>query len=129
MPITVISPQDLAALQRQGHAIHLIDVRTPAEFAAHHVEFAENRPLDSLDAKEFQAHDAGTKEPLYVICRSGLRSMQACKQLRQAGLVKLVNVSGGTLACGKAGLPMVHGPKRDLAGAVLSWLGVAGGGA
>jgi rhodanese-related sulfurtransferase len=68
-------------------------------------------PLDRLDPQAVQAGRKGpASEPLYVICRSGSRASQACKQLEVAGL-NVVNVEGGTSAWDAAGLPVVRGQK------------------
>ncbi len=111
MPQT-ISPQELESLRRAGKQIELLDVRTPAEFREFHVDFARNVPLDRLDPKAIQAERNGNADrPLYVVCRSGSRGKQACEKLLAAGLVNVVNVEGGTLACETAGLPVVRGKK------------------
>lgn len=107
--VATISPGQLSDLRRRGESVTLIDVRTPAEFGEVHVDFARNIPLDRLDAKEVKALAAdGT---VYVICRSGGRSRQACEKLSAAGLGKVVSVEGGTAACESAGLPVVRGRK------------------
>ncbi len=105
-----ITPKKLAEKYQAGEPIHLIDVRTPAEFREVHVTFAENRPLDQLDAKALAA--AGSEaQPLYVICRSGNRASKACESLVQAGHTQVINVEGGTEAWVEAGLPVVRGKK------------------
>jgi rhodanese-related sulfurtransferase len=136
MSVTVIQPQELAALCRDGKPLDLIDVRTPVEFQEVHVEFARNVPLDQLDAAALmQARNGSANEPLYVICRSGGRGRQACEKFLQAGFANVVNVEGGTLACVAAGLPVMRGTKTIslerqvriaagslvLLGAVLGW--------
>lgn len=136
MSITVIKPQEFAELCKQGKKIDLIDVRTPAEFREIHVEIARNVPLDQLDAPALtNARNGSTKEPLYVICRSGSRGQQACEKFLKAGFSNVVNVEGGTLACVDAGLPVVRGKKAIslerqvritagslvLLGAILGW--------
>ena len=55
---------------------------------------------------------ARAQEPLYVICRSGGRSAQACKAFANAGFENVVNVDGGTLAWIAAGLPVNRGTKK-----------------
>lgn len=104
-----VTPQQLAGLRHDGSDVQLIDVRTPAEFREVHADFARNVPLDSLSAKPFAAqYSAPDGTPLYVICRTGKRSQQACDTLAKAGL-NVVNVEGGTLAWEAAGLPVVRG--------------------
>ena len=105
-----ITPQSLFELISQGKSVHLVDVRTPAEYQEIHVDVAKNVPLDRLNASELGI-DPNSKEPLYVICRSGARGSQACQSLLRAGLANVVNVEGGTMAWAKAGLPVVRGKK------------------
>jgi len=110
--VATITPQSLAEKMRQGDTVELIDVRTPAEFEEVHVESARNVPLDRLDASGLAADRRGNGHgPLYLICRSGGRSRQACEKLMAAGLGEVVSVEGGTSACESAGLPVVRGRK------------------
>lgn len=112
MPVVVISPAELEERRKNGEPIDLIDVRTPAEYRELHVEFARNVPLDRLNPAELLAQrgDAADR-PLYLICRSGSRGAKACEQLLAAGFPQLMNVEGGTLACARAGLPIIRGKK------------------
>ena len=112
MSVTNISPQQLGELRRTGKKVELLDVRTPAEYQALHVDFAQNVPLDRLDpAQIIHARNGSKDEPLYIVCQSGGRSKKACEQFHQAGFTQAVNVEGGTLACDAAGLSMVRGKK------------------
>ena len=109
--VATISPTALADLRRRGEAVHLIDVRTPAEYGEVHVEFARNLPLDRLDPKALASTIGGREGPVYFVCRSGGRSQKACEQLMAAGIGDVVSVEGGTAACEAAGLPVVRGRK------------------
>jgi rhodanese-related sulfurtransferase len=112
MTITVIKPQELAGLCKEGKKVELIDVRTPVEFREVHVEIARNVPLDQLDAAALmQGRNGSASEPLYIICRSGGRGQQACEKFLKAGFANVVNVEGGTMACVEAGLPVIRGKK------------------
>ena len=105
-----ISASEFANLVLSGQQLDLIDVRTPVEFRALHVTIARNAPLDRLDPNEIEAARNGTaSEPLYVVCRSGGRSRQACEKLLAAGVNNVINVEGGTMACVSAGAPVVRG--------------------
>ena len=136
MSTTVITPQVLAALCKEGKKIDLIDVRTPVEFREVHVEIARNVPLDQLDPTALmQARSDSASESLYLICRSGRRGQQACEKFVKAGYSNVVNIEGGTMSCVEAGLPVVRGKKAIslerqvriaagllvLLGAVLGW--------
>lgn len=101
-----ITPQQLHERIRTG-SVHLIDVRTPAEFREVHVAVARNMPLDQLNPAD-PACSSGDS-PLYVICRSGSRGRQACERFERAGRGNVFNVEGGTQACIEAGLPVVRG--------------------
>ncbi len=130
-----ITPEQLKRLSEQG-AVDVIDVRTPAEFREMHLSTARNIPLDRLNPGALRA-ESGVEsgKPLYVVCRSGSRGRQACEKLLAAGVPNVVNVEGGTLACERAGLPMIRGQKTIslerqvriaagslvLIGAVLGW--------
>jgi rhodanese-related sulfurtransferase len=50
--------------------------------------------------------DFPTDRPVYVVCRSGARSANACGFLRASG-VDAINVTGGTLAWIEAGFDVV----------------------
>ena len=108
---TTISPKQLQEIVKSGQSVELIDVRTPVEFREVHVNFAQNVPLDQLDATKIAAGRSGATQPLYVICRSGKRGQQACEKLQTAGYTNVVNVEGGTQAWDDAGLPVVRGKK------------------
>jgi rhodanese-related sulfurtransferase len=109
---STISVNDLNQQLSAGRRIDVIDVRTPAEFREVHATIARNVPLESLDAARLVGDLNGSStEPLYVICRGGNRSRQACDKLAAAGCANLVNIEGGTLAWEQAGLPVVRGQK------------------
>jgi rhodanese-related sulfurtransferase len=105
--IPTITPKQLAELHAAGQPVNLVDVRTPAEYRDAHVAFARNVPLDQLDPDAIGPAAAG--QPVYLICRSGRRSQQACEKLQKAGLTGAVSVEGGTQAWDAAGLPIVRG--------------------
>jgi rhodanese-related sulfurtransferase len=135
--VRTITPRRLEELRTSGQPVHLIDVRTPAEFREVHVPFAQNVPLDRLDpAAVARLGTSPPDQPLYLICRSGARGQKACEKLTGSGFTNVVNVEGGTQAWAEAGLPVVRGKKAIslerqvriaagllvLIGVVLGWL-------
>jgi rhodanese-related sulfurtransferase len=107
-----ISVQEFAPLSRQG-GFDLIDVRSMMEFYEIHAVGALSAPLDTLNPKAImESRGAKASEPLYIICRSGGRSAQACQMFEKAGYSNVVNVEGGTLAWEQAGLPINRGQKK-----------------
>ena len=73
---------------RQTPGALILDVRTEGEYAAGHVPGSRNIPLDRIGAA---ALDRAV--PLFVYCRSGARSSQACSILRQRGY-NATNIGG-----------------------------------
>jgi len=124
----------LEQLRAEGKPIELIDVRTPVEYREIHVDFARNVPLSDLHPDTLMK-ERDSREPLYLICRSGNRGKQACEKFIAAGYANIVNVEGGTQAWADAGLPVTRGKKAVslerqvriaagllvLLGAVLGW--------
>lgn len=109
--INTITAARLAELDSQQH-VDLVDVRTPAEFREVHATIARNVPLDSIDPKQVMESRNGTSDqPLYLICRSGNRSSNACQKFIDAGYTNVVSVDGGTSAWDEAGLPVERGKK------------------
>ena len=100
---TLFTPQQLLS---RLDSIRLIDVRTPAEFEAVHIEGATSMPLDRLDPAHVRAF-VGT--PCVFVCQSGKRAAQACDKLAAAGCENLAVLEGGVAAWEQAGLPVKRG--------------------
>ena len=88
--IDSISTSELEAKLREP--IQLLDVRTPTEFHRGHIKNAKNVPLTKIGA-----YTPETKETLYIICHSGVRSKLAAKKLKKKGY-DVINVRGGMSA-------------------------------
>lgn len=87
-------------------APQLIDVRTPDEFAAGHLSGAVNHNL--LDSSLHRAvEQLDRKRPVYVYCRTGVRSMKAAQILKSQGF-KVYNLNGGITRWQEKGLPVVN---------------------
>lgn len=71
----------------------IVDVRTPAEFKSGHIKGSKNIPLDQI---ERSAHKLDSNKPVIVCCRSGMRSAQAMKILKQKGFIRVHNGGGWT---------------------------------
>lgn len=66
-----------------------IDVRTPNEYKANNIPQFKNVPLGS----DFLT--LPKDKEIVVICQSGMRSTQACRQLKKLGYQHVTNVRGG----------------------------------
>ena len=71
---------DARAMVAKG--AHLVDVRTPHEFAQGALPGAINIPLQNLLA---QVHQLDHEQPVILYCRSGMRSQQAAQALSLFG--------------------------------------------
>ena len=81
----------------------LLDVREEDEWAAGHAPDARHIPIGQLGARTAEIpQDA----PIYVICRSGVRSARVTQALNGAGW-QAVNVAGGMKDWAAAGRPMI----------------------
>src|SRR5690606_13530807 len=69
-----------------------VDVRTPSEYKARNIRQFKNIPLGSDLSK------LPKDKEIVVICQSGMRSSQACKQLKKLGFENVTNVRGGMSA-------------------------------
>lgn len=66
----------------------VIDVRSPAEFAANHNPLSKNMPLDQIDSMS----NGLDKEKTYILCcASGARSAAAMGVLKRKGFKKVLN--------------------------------------
>jgi rhodanese-related sulfurtransferase len=102
----------VAGRRADGLPVDLIDVRTPLEYAEEHAEGARLVPLDELDPRVVMAEREGSADdPLFMICKSGNRSVKAVEKFRQAGFNNVASVEGGTDAWEQAGLPVVRNKK------------------
>lgn len=82
--------QDVRPLVEQG--AYILDVREKFEYEAGHIKGAINIPLSELRDRLPEIPRA---TPIYIHCRSGQRSYNACLALQQHGLTDVYNVSGG----------------------------------
>jgi len=92
-----ITVEELKAKLDAGEVFNLIDVREPHE----HAEFNVGGlllPLGKVQTMQIDEIDAMKDEPVYVYCRSGNRSGQACLILDTLGFKNTINVTGGMLA-------------------------------
>lgn len=94
----------------------VIDVREPAEFETGHIPGSINIPRGVL---EFQvdAHPAVAnvsdpalshkERPIVLVCRTGGRAALSALSLQRLGFDDVRSITGGVLAWGEAGLPLV----------------------
>ncbi len=91
---------DLHAAWSDG--AYVLDVREPSEYAEGHVPSAVLIPLGELPSR---VGEVPRDRPVYVICRSGRRSLTGARALAVVGIAA-TSVRGGTMAWMQAGYPV-----------------------
>lgn len=101
-----LTAADLQARLKAGEKFVIVDVRTPEEFAAGHIDGAKLAPLQTVEVDVAKLGLAKDKE-IILVCRSGNRSAQAYQILSEQGYTNLKNMEGGMIAWEKLGAPVV----------------------
>jgi rhodanese-related sulfurtransferase len=99
--LTPQQAQDLIALGQ----VEVVDVREPAEWCGGHIDGARLVPLNQL-----RSNPAGElqRDGVVFVCAAGVRSQTAARIAAAQGLTRVYNLTGGTRAWVKAGLPLVN---------------------
>lgn len=104
-----VSVGDATLMINRQNAV-VVDVRSPAEFAAGHIADAINVPLDKLAARAPELEKFKGR-PLIVNCQTGARAGGGCSALRKLGFEQVYNLAGGIGAWQQAGMPVRKGHK------------------
>jgi phage shock protein E len=105
MTVIRLTPDELREKRMQDAGV-LIDVRTPAEYEAGHIEGASNVDfLGGQFATEFEQYDKS--KTYYLYCASGNRSGKAAQLMIDAGFVNVFN-AGGFVELHSAGFPVEY---------------------
>jgi rhodanese-related sulfurtransferase len=74
---------------------YFVDVRTAGEFARAHIKGSVNIPLSHLRER---LEEIPRDRPVYMLCRTGQRSYNAVRALKQRGWEQVYNVAGSFMA-------------------------------
>ena len=110
-----VSIQDIP---RNAADATIIDVRTPAEHAAAHLQRAHDHvPLDQLNPRDFMLRRGLDKDAsIYILCRSGGRASTAAQQFASEGFTNVYVIEGGIISAEAYGEPVVKNePANDSA--------------
>lgn len=99
-----VSPLEATQLLNHQDAV-LLDVREPQEYQEGFLPNSLRIPLGTLSAKAEQL-DKHRERPIIIVCRSGNRSAQAGRMLKQLGYENVYNLAGGLHAWRGANLPI-----------------------
>ncbi len=105
--IRQISTEELKSILDCDSGVALIDVRTKEEYDRIRVPHIKARIEFQHIAELIDTLQFPKDQPVYLICRSGRRSLVAAKDLSDIGYRLPVNIVGGTLAWEKAGYPTI----------------------
>ncbi len=92
--------------EQRPESVHIVDVREAREYEAGTIPGAVHVPLMSLP---FRAVELDGAKRTVVVCRSGVRSAQACAFLASRGVANVYNLRGGMLAWTGSGGPVTTG--------------------
>jgi rhodanese-related sulfurtransferase len=93
--VAVITPAALRDMIEQKAAFTLLDVRQPEEFAEGHIDGATLIPLADLPNR---LAEVPQDKKVVVYCKSGARSAEAAKILKDKGYADVVSLDGGITA-------------------------------
>jgi len=99
-----LSPTQAVLLMNREKA-HIVDVRSPDEFASGHLIGAKNIPLDKLPT-DLGKSIADKKRPLILVCASGMRSQKALTVAKAQGFEQAHSLGGGLKIWQDANLPL-----------------------
>ena len=98
-----IAATDLKTRLDQRESLQLIDVRTPGEFAAGHIQGSINVPINQLRST-LPALRLDRNRPVIADCQTAHRSPPAVRLLQQAGF-EARQLRGGMIAWNRAQFP------------------------
>lgn len=103
--VTTIGADELVSTTNDTTAV-VVDVRTPPEFAAGHIEGAVNIDVES-PSFDAQVAELDPEAAFVVYCQSGNRSRVAADRMVDAGFTEVYNVDAGIATISAAGIPLV----------------------
>jgi len=101
-----ISPADVTRLMNHETAV-MLDIRTAAENREGHIIDSKHIPTTEL-IKRINELDKDKQNHVIAYCRSGNRSIAACKILKKHGFENVHNLGGGIMAWESANLPITR---------------------
>lgn len=97
-PPRALTPAEARAELHHKQIHVVIDVRTPAEFAAGHWHDAHNIPLDNQFVKALPATVHDRSVAMLIYCQTGRRSAHAARIARDLGYTNVAYLSHGSWA-------------------------------
>ncbi len=89
--VEIISVENLDKVDAN---VQLIDVRTPQEYGNGYIKNAKNINFFDDDFMQMMG-ELDKNQPVYIYCKSGVRSGKAASKLKAAGFTKVYDLDGG----------------------------------
>ena len=99
-----ITPTEFSS-QIEGIEVMVVDVRKESEYVAEHVEDAYSKPLAYIND---WVKDIDPKQPFYLHCAGGYRSMIAASILQARGYRNFIEIEGGFNAIAETQIPKTN---------------------
>lgn len=119
--IPELMPWDVDEQLRKNPKALILDVREPREFEAMHISGSMNVPRGVLESACEWDYDETEPElvrardrEIYVVCRSGHRSLLAAHSLRMLGFKKVISMKTGLRGWKDYELPLVDKNGKDV---------------
>lgn len=94
--VYVLTPMEFKSMIK-GHDVQLVDVRTPLEYRRGHINNAIN--IDFYSTQFFKEMERLNKsEPVFLYCRSGVRSRKAAEKLALLNFSEIYDLQGGIMS-------------------------------
>ncbi|MFT5963623.1 MAG: rhodanese-related sulfurtransferase [Flavobacterium sp.] len=104
--IKKIEAKAFAEIIKTTQKPQILDVRTPEEFKAGHLENSNNvNWLGDSFVKNSEKYNK--TKPVFVYCRSGARSKKATEKLQELGFRNIYELEGGFLKWDEEGLSKI----------------------
>ena len=94
--VTLIDKKTFAKKLEATENAQLLDVRSPGEYAENHIENSKNINWNGTDFI-VNVEKLDKLKPVFVYCKVGGRSKQACEKLSQLGFIEIYDLQGGIL--------------------------------
>lgn len=91
---TICLSTQIARAEAGAKPAVIIDVRTPAEYAAGHIKGSINIPVDRIEEDIHTVPGIGKDSAILLYCRSGARSNRAVSILQKQGFTRPLNGGG-----------------------------------
>ena len=88
-----VTPDEVRDMKKAGQsALLMVDVRTPGEYATRKIDGAKHIPVQELGNRY---KEIPMDKDVVVYCQNGVRSLYACRFLKNLGYNRVKNMSGG----------------------------------